>query len=506
MTRAELEQIAREAAAQYNLPVDVFLRLIQQESGFDPAAVSRKGAIGPAQLMPDTAKELGVNPNNVRENIFGGAKYLSQQLSRFGEMPLALAAYNAGPTRVARLGRIPNIPETQNYVKNILGSTDGQPLSATRNNTMVGNIQTPPIFPQQQQRQGGLRGLLSSFMQPNQTTGLTGPENFAQALDALILPEARMGEQIRARGAQRLAQGSRNETIKQLERMAKNGDPLATELLAAVKSRAISPADAYKTLLAQKYDTKGDTIRSSVKFKNGAYYVITDKGRKVYDTQGNLVPDGPKAAEVLREAELSGIAMEGYGAGAVEQAQFQQKYADELFGKASQITENIATIDEAIQQIDAGARRGPVLDFLPNITPASSALETALTRMGLDVISTVTFGALSEAEMRAAMATAYPQNLNEQDLRQWLVDRKNGLQKLRKYSEEAATFLSNPMNTRADWVTRMQERRDQQNAASQENPYMSMTVPQLNVEFTKYNEMTETQKAQFTAALRAKQR
>jgi hypothetical protein len=505
MTRAELEQIAREAAAQYNLPVDVFLRLIQQESGFDPNAVSPKGAIGPAQLMPDTAKELGVDPRNVRENIFGGAKYLSQQLSRFGQMPLALAAYNAGPTRVSRLGRIPNIPETQNYVKSILGSIDGQPLSATRNNAMVGNMQTPPIFPPQQPQRQGLQGLLQRFMQPNETTGLTGAENFAQALDALILPEARMGEQIRARGAQRLAQGSRNETIKQLERMAKNGDPLATELLAAVKSRAISPADAYKTLLAQKYDTKGDTIRSSVKFKNGAYYTITDKGRKVYDTEGNLVPDGPKAAEVLREAELSGIAMEGYGAGTVEQAKFQQKYADELFGKAAQLTENIGTIDEAIKQIDEGARTGPVLQFLPSITAASSALETALTRMGLDVISTVTFGALSEGEMRAAMATAYPQNLNEQDLRQWLVDRKNGLQKLRKYSEEAGIFLSNPMNTRADWVTRMQERRDQENAASQDNPYMSMSLPELNVEYAKYPQMTETQKAQFTAALRAKQ-
>lgn len=506
MTRAELEQIAREAAAQYNLPVDVFLRLIQQESGFDPSAVSPKGALGPAQLMPDTAAELGVDPSNVRENIFGGAKYLSQQLNRFGEMPLALAAYNAGPTRVARLGRIPNIPETQNYVKSILGSSDGQPMSAMRNDAMVGNMQTPPIFPpQEQQKQGGLRGLLQGFMAPSEATGLTGPENFAQALDALILPQARMGEQIRARGTQRLAQGSRNETIKQLERMAKNGDPLATELLAAVKARAISPADAYKTLLAQKYDTSGDKIRSSVKFKNGAYYVITDKGRKVYDPQGNLVPDGPKAAEVLREAELSGIAMEGYGAGTIEQSKFQQKYADELFGKAAQITENISTIDEAIKQIDAGARRGPVLDILPNISPASSALESALTRMGLDVISTVTFGALSEGEMRAAMATAYPQNLNEQDLRKWLVDRKNGLQKLRKYSEEAATFLSNPMNTRADWVTRMQERRDQENAASQANPYMSMSLDELNVEYAKYPQMTETQKAQFTAALRAKQ-
>ena len=506
MTRAELEQIAREAAAQYNLPVDVFLRLIDQESKYKVDALSPKGAYGPAQLMPDTAAELGVNREDPRENIFGGAKYLSQLLNQFGEMPLALAAYNAGMGNVKKYGGVPPFKETQNYLKAILGSTDGQPLSAMRNDAMVGNMQTPPIFPpQEQQKQGGLRGLLQGFMAPSEATGLTGPENFAAALDALILPQARMGEQIRARGAQRLAQGSRNETIKQLERMAKNGDPLATELLAAVKARAISPADAYKTLLAQKYDTSGDKIRSSVKFKNGAYYVITDKGRKVYDPQGNLVPDGPKAAEVLREAELSGIAMEGYGAGTIEQSKFQQKYADELFGKAAQITENISTIDEAIKQIDAGARRGPVLDILPNISPASSALESALTRMGLDVISTVTFGALSEGEMRAAMATAYPQNLNEQDLRKWLVDRKNGLQKLRKYSEEAATFLSNPMNTRADWVTRMQERRDQENAASQANPYMSMSLDELNVEYAKYPQMTETQKAQFTAALRAKQ-
>jgi len=174
-----------------------------------------------------------------------------------------------------------------------------------------------------------------------------------------------------------------------------------------------------------------------------------------------------------------------------------------LFGKAAQITENIATIDEAIKQIDAGAKRGPVLNFLPSITPASSALDTALTRMGLDVISTVTFGALSEAEMNAAMATAYPQNMNEQDLRKWLLDRKNGLIKLRKYSEEAAIYLSNPMNTIEEWKQRMIDRRDQSVANEQVNPYMGMSVTELNAEFANYSEMTEIQKTQFRAALEA---
>ena len=504
MTRAELEQIAREAAAQYNLPVNVFLRLINQESGYKVDATSPKGAYGPAQLMPDTAAELGVNREDPRENIFGGAKYLRQQLDRFGEMPLALAAYNAGPTRVARLGRIPNIPETQNYIKAILGSTDGQPLSAMRNDAMVGNMQTPPIFPQQQQKQG-LQGLLQRFMQPNETTGLTGPENFAQALDALILPEARMGEQIRARGAQRLAQGSRNETIKQLERMAKDGDPLATELLAAVRSRAISPADAYKTLLSKKYDMSGDKIRSSVKFQNGAYYVITDKGRKVYNKEGILVPDGPQAAEVLREAELSGIAMEGLTTGITEAAKFQQKSANAAFEKAEALTAQISTIDRAIAEIDGGAKRNVILNLLPDITAKAGGLNSALRQMGLDIVSSVTFGALSQSELDIAMSTAYPPNANEQELRVFLAKRKEALEKLRSYTEEAASFLLNPNNTKADWMEIVKSRRDQQASEGMTNPYMGMSVEQLNVEYTKYAQMTEIQKTQFRDALKAAQ-
>lgn len=259
MTRAELEQIAREAAAQYNLPVNVFLRLINQESGYKVDATSPKGAYGPAQLMPDTAAELGVNREDPRENIFGGAKYLRQQLDRFGEMPLALAAYNAGPTRVARLGRIPNIPETQNYIKAILGSTDGQPLSAMRNDAMVGNMQTPPIFPQQQQQKQGLQGLLQRFMQPNETTGLTGAENFAQALDALILPEARMGEQIRARGAQRLQTQSRNKTIETLKQRAAQGDKLAAMVLQGLQSGAYDAKTAMSLYMGKMLETPKTT-------------------------------------------------------------------------------------------------------------------------------------------------------------------------------------------------------------------------------------------------------
>lgn len=113
--------MARDAARQHNVPEDLFLRLVQQESGWNAGAVSPKGAIGLAQLMPGTADLLGVDPTDPQQNLEGGARYLRQQFNTFGTWPLALAAYNAGPQAVADNGGIPPYAETQNYVEVIWG-------------------------------------------------------------------------------------------------------------------------------------------------------------------------------------------------------------------------------------------------------------------------------------------------------------------------------------------------------------------------------------------------
>lgn len=120
--RGEYLEVARSAARANGVPEDLFLRLVQQESNWNPAAQSHKGALGLAQLMPQTARILGVDPLVPAENLRGGAKYLAQQYRKFGSWRLALAAYNAGPEAVTRHGGVPPYKETQNYVRKILGS------------------------------------------------------------------------------------------------------------------------------------------------------------------------------------------------------------------------------------------------------------------------------------------------------------------------------------------------------------------------------------------------
>lgn len=118
---SEFRDLAVRIAYEEGIDPNLFLRLIQQESAWKPGAVSSAGALGLAQLMPGTAKELGVDPRDPVQNMRGGARYLRQQLDRFGDPVLALAAYNAGPGAVQKYGGVPPFKETQNYVR-VVGS------------------------------------------------------------------------------------------------------------------------------------------------------------------------------------------------------------------------------------------------------------------------------------------------------------------------------------------------------------------------------------------------
>ena len=109
------------AAGKAGVDPRLLAAITQAESGFNPGALSGAGAVGLTQLMPGTASGLGVDPTDPVANLAGGARYLAGQLDSFGRVDLAVAAYNAGPGAVRQAGGVPDYPETQAYVRRVLG-------------------------------------------------------------------------------------------------------------------------------------------------------------------------------------------------------------------------------------------------------------------------------------------------------------------------------------------------------------------------------------------------
>ena len=359
----DYRQAARDAASRYGIDPDMFLRLIQQESSFRPDVVSPKGAIGLGQLMPATAKELGVDPTDPMQNLEGAAKYLSQQLKRFGDPSLALAAYNAGPTRVAKLGRVPNIAETQNYVKTILGegqTTMATPMDRAREEElrmqMLASGTAPQAAPRAplsalmqdrpqaaaapQQRRSGFGGIMDYLGTPSPTTGLSRAEQFAAALDPLIMPEMRAGEAIRARGTQRQAEARKNRTMEYLATQAAT-DPLAAQMLemaratgdvggavsALMQQRLKGPKDTFKDVQALRKEFTGLSRIKNFSDVTEAYTRII-KSAKDPSAAGDLalIFNYMKVldpASVVRESEFAAAAKAG-GLGPRIQAAVEQ--------------------------------------------------------------------------------------------------------------------------------------------------------------------------------------
>lgn len=150
----ELEAIFQKAADTYNISLDLLKAVAKAESDFNPNCTSSSGAMGIMQLMPGTAKELGVsNAYDPEENIMGGAKYLAENLEIFkGDVSLSLAAYNAGRGAVERYNGIPPYKETQNYVKKILGFLEDSNITipdvyTNYSNTNPKQVSTPNVSP-----------------------------------------------------------------------------------------------------------------------------------------------------------------------------------------------------------------------------------------------------------------------------------------------------------------------------------------------------------------------
>lgn len=189
--KEDMDSIFEEAASLYQIPVKLLRAVAKAESSFNPNAVSKAGAIGVMQLMPATARSLGVSdPYDARQNILGGAKYLKQNLDRFqGNVSLALAAYNAGPGSVTKYGGIPPYKETQNYVKKIMADYTGNTtILAGRTVSTGGNTKTSSSSSSLASSavSGGTTGLsgLSGLSSLSSLSGMTGLSGISTLLAA----------------------------------------------------------------------------------------------------------------------------------------------------------------------------------------------------------------------------------------------------------------------------------------------------------------------------------
>lgn len=203
---------------------------------------------------------------------------------------------------------------------------------------------------------------------------------------------------------------------------------------------------------------------------DGTVIQSTSTGVRVMTADGRELtgPEASKAVRAAREFEVSNqreintareggkldaqVELGGTAAGAVEGGKIAANMGAEAFQSYQTAIKAVSAMDEAIQAIDDGASSGMVQKYLPNVSLASASLQNAMDRMGLDVIGSVTFGALSEAEMKFALEVAAPRNLEPPELRKWLSRKRDAQEKAAEALYAAGRYLSTPGNTLAGWM------------------------------------------------------
>ena len=201
-----------------------------------------------------------------------------------------------------------------------------------------------------------------------------------------------------------------------------------------------------------------DKVQSSKITPDGTIISVMKNGTtRVTSALGDELK-GQARADAIRASEQFGADIQGTRSQARGLGELSSKQVGAAFTEISKAKKNISNVDDAIAAIDAGANTGVIASKLPNITAASIQLANVRQQLGLDVIGSVTFGALSEGELNLALDTALPTSLQPKDLRVYLVNKKSAQTKLVGYLTEQATYLTKPGNTLAGWLEKVENR------------------------------------------------
>lgn len=369
----DLRAEAVRAAQAAGIDPDLFLRLVQQESGFNANAVSSKGALGPAQLMPATAAELGVDPNDPIQNLQGGARYLADRIDEFGgDVRLGLAAYNAGAGNVRKHGGIPPFQETQNYVARIMGGTGSDMLAGGAGGDRLtdgGQYGGPNMEPERT----GLLGFLGNDEQRARVAlALSGlsmfPNEGVQTLARNTIEQAQQGRADQREQAKTDAQ--MNRTIQVIQNLKTPQAMMALDLLQAGGSVTDALKMAFTTAEPVGETVDAATLRQmfpNTTIEDGLYNVKRDGTITKVGGGGTTVHVGGEGSTLSKKLDEGEAAVLG-------------SYLTAGTQSASAISD-LQLLDEVLKEAPQGPLVGRLAGMFQGVNSAADAAQSIIKRV-----------------------------------------------------------------------------------------------------------------------------
>lgn len=201
----------------------------------------------------------------------------------------------------------------------------------------------------------------------------------------------------------------------------------------------------------------GQRVQSSSIRPDGTVVIVTSAGQTRVIGPDGVELTGQARVDAVRGAEEFGADIQALRSGARKAGEIGQTEAQKAFENVGKIRKNISNLESAIAALDAGANTGVIASKFPNWKASTIELQNIQRQLGLDIIGSVTFGALSEGELSLALETALPLNMNEAELKDWLIRKKTAQTKLADYITDQARFLSVPGRTLGDWLLRAEQ-------------------------------------------------
>jgi hypothetical protein len=276
---------------------------------------------------------------------------------------------------------------------------------------------------------------------------LLDPEKFGKVTTAVAnkAKEAREAELHPTLVSQRQQELSKAKSQAEIEAInAKYAEKMARANLAKAQREATAEG--------------GDEVQSSKILDDGTTVIVTKTGRtRVVGTDGNEIM-GDARTKAIRDAQEFGIDIQTRRAGGRKGAEIGQVAAQKAFESVGKVRQNIENLNSAVSALDRGARTGAIEGRFPNWRASSIELQNIQRQLGLDIIGSVTFGALSEGELNLALETALPTTMNERELKSWLQRKITAQTKLADYLSQQARFLSVPGRTLNDWLEQVEKK------------------------------------------------